>query len=472
VVQYLSDAGAARYGLVLIGPTLYNGGAMMISLLRSAPSARLRAPKERWLAVLRSAALLLGLLPAGLLSGCALHPGGEEIAFLRDGHLWLMNPDGTGLVRAGGGGVVGFAWSPDHHQLVFRTASRADLVPAGARAPDAPGSLSVVGVDGGAALVITPEVAGLSRSDAWWDGSGNRLLYREGFAPAPSMPPAIVVYIVSQADQPAGVARKSLPDGASLPALSEDGRQAAWIDPAGDVRVASPGSDASTVVAGHALLTLAGGMRPARVLWQPRHAALLYATSGVSGAEQLTLATLAGRTSIVASVPGLLDAAFAPDGSRLLTRTAAGYQVWGLSGAAAPDFIWPEDDGQALAWWAPAESKLLVRDAHGVALVDVRAHSVTQLLVTPTAPKPANASLSWAPLTSSPWSTDGASFAFADGGAGVWRGAPLPTHSGMGGLYVASAAHPAQAPALVDSGADAWPGWSALDASASLLAGA
>ena len=200
--------------------------------------------------------------------------------------------------------------------------------------------------------------------------------------------------------------------------------------------------------------------------------ALLYATSGVSGAEQLTLATLAGRTSIVASVPGLLDAAFAPDGSRLLTRTAAGYQVWGLSGAAAPDFIWPEDDGQALAWWAPAESKLLVRDAHGVALVDVRAHSVTQLLVTPTAPKPANASLSWAPLTSSPWSTDGASFAFADGGAGVWRGAPLPTHSGMGGLYVASAAHPAQAPALVDSGADAWPGWSALDASASLLAGA
>jgi hypothetical protein len=419
----------------------------------------------------RAALVLLSLLPAWLLGGCVLHPGAEEIAFLRGGRLWLVNADGTGLLRAGGGGVVSFAWSPDHHQLVFRTASESALVPAGSLTPDAPGSLSVVGVDGGAALVITPEIAGLSRSDAWWNGSGNRLLYREGFAPAPSQPPAIVVYIVSQADQPSGVARKSLPDGASLPALSEDGQQVAWIDPTAAVRVATPGSSTSTLVASGALLRLAAGTRPARVLWQPRHAALLYAIAGAGGAEQLTLTTLAGHTATVASVPGLLDAGFTPDGSRLLTRTVAGFQVWGLSGNTPPEFMWPETDARALAWWSPSGRMLLVRDAHGLALVDVRAHRVTQLLVAPAA-STATPPASWVPLTASPWSADGTRFVFADSGVGMWRGQALPTNGGVGGVYVASASHPERAPVLIDTGSDAWPSWSALDASASLLAGA
>src|SRR5690242_12083750 len=80
----------------------------------------------------RATLVLIGLLPVWLLSGCALHPGADEVAFLRGGRLWLVNPDGTGLVRASGGGVVSFAWSPDHHQLVFRTASAGAIVPADA----------------------------------------------------------------------------------------------------------------------------------------------------------------------------------------------------------------------------------------------------------------------------------------------------------------------------------------------------
>ncbi|HEY7984928.1 MAG TPA: hypothetical protein VID73_12210 [Ktedonobacterales bacterium] len=426
--------------------------------------ATLLARRTRPLAVV---ALLLSLL----LAGCALHPGGDEIAFLRGGQLWLVNRDGSSLVRAGGGGVVSFAWSPDHHQIVYRTESRAQLASAGSPAPDAPGSLSVVGVDGGATLVITPEVAGLARSDAWWDGSGNRLLYREGFAPAPDQSPAIVVYFISQADQPAGVARKSLPDGAGLPALASDGRQVAWIDLNGVVRVATPGSSTSTAVAEHALLTLAGGARPARALWRPGHASLLYPTLGADGTERLMAAALDGRVSTVASVPGLLDAAFTPDGSRLLTRTAAGFQIWSLNGATAPDFTWPEEDPRALAWWSPDGTKLLVRDARGLALVDARARGVTQLLVAPATATAATPPAVWRPLASSPWSADGASFVFTDSGTGMWSGQALPTR-GAGGLYVASAAHPGQLPALIHSGADAWPGWSALDASASLLAGA
>jgi hypothetical protein len=425
---------------------------------------------KRWPRRLGSAcavALLLSLL----LSGCALHPGGDEIAFLSGGQLWTVNRDGTTLARAAGSGVVSFAWSPDHHQLVYRTVSRAGLAPAILPGPDAPGSLDVVGVDGGASLTITPEVAGLSRSDAWWDASGNRLLYREGFAPAPNQPPAIVVYIVSQADQPAGVARKSLPDGASMPALAPDGHQVAWIDLNGDVRVATPGSASSMVVASHALLSLANGARPARVLWRPGHSSLVFATRGADGVEQLVAAPLNGRVASLARVPGLLDAAFTADGARLLTRTGAGFQVWGLKGAVTPEFAWPESDPLALAWWSPNGSRLLVRDARGIAMVDVRAHSVTQLLVTPGSAV-AVTPLAWRPLASSPWSSDSASFVFADGGTGVWRDQALPTRGGSGGLYVASVDNLDQAPVLIHSGADAWPGWSTLDASASLLAGA
>jgi hypothetical protein len=110
-----------------------------------------------------------------------------------------------------------------------------------------------------------------------------------------------------------------------------------------------------------------------------------------------------------------------------------------------------------------------VRDAHGISLVDVRARSVTQLLVTAAGAAAAAAPLSWRPLASSPWSSDGASFVFTDDGTGVWRGQALQTRGGAGGLYLASAAHPGQMPALIHAGADAWPGWSALDASASLL---
>src|SRR5579859_3805961 len=60
-----------------------------------------------------------------VVAACAFHGGGETIAFLRGGELWSINPDGSGAAWLAGGGVVGFAWSPDHHQVVFRSGNGA-----------------------------------------------------------------------------------------------------------------------------------------------------------------------------------------------------------------------------------------------------------------------------------------------------------------------------------------------------------
>ena len=71
-------------------------------------------------------------------------------------------------------------------------------------APDAPGDLSVGSVSGGSVVQITPNLAGLARSDAWWNTDGNRLLYRESLAGVGLVG---ATYVVSQADQPVGIAR-------------------------------------------------------------------------------------------------------------------------------------------------------------------------------------------------------------------------------------------------------------------------
>src|SRR5260370_42049470 len=71
----------------------------------------------------RISMLLLLLLAAALASCSPGHLGGTEIAFLRDGHLWTIDPDGANAfeVAADGPPVIGYGWSPDHHILVFRT---------------------------------------------------------------------------------------------------------------------------------------------------------------------------------------------------------------------------------------------------------------------------------------------------------------------------------------------------------------
>src|SRR5579859_4475779 len=60
--------------------------------------------------------LALALLSA-LLAGCAIHPGGEQIAWQVGDQLWVANPDGSSARQIAPHEVAGYAWSPDHHEL-------------------------------------------------------------------------------------------------------------------------------------------------------------------------------------------------------------------------------------------------------------------------------------------------------------------------------------------------------------------
>jgi hypothetical protein len=416
---------------------------------------------------------LLAILAAACwLSGCGAHPGGDEIAFVRDGQLWTVNSDGSAAVELAQGGVVGFAWSPDHHQLVLRYTGKAPSAPANGIAPDGLSELAVTGVDGGSPVQITPQVSDIARSDAWWDASGNRLLYREGFPAAPGQEPTSVVYVLSQADQPAGLARKPLLDVAALPAVAPDGAQVAVLDAEGDVRVGKPGAAGQAIASG-ALLTVPGGTRPARLLWRPAHSDLLYATSGPSGGVRLVLSTVSGRTESTLDLANVTDYAFAPDGNSLLVQSAQRFDVWPLSGnafARAPLFSWREADATTLAWWSPTSRAVLVQGQTGYTLANIAARQVSPLLRTAGGAPLPDAAASWHPLAGSPWNASGDAFVFRDSGSGTWRGMALATPHGAAGLYVGRIADSSALPMLIHSGNDWAPSWSYLPPGASWLA--
>lgn len=419
-----------------------------------------------------SCLVILSVL-ATALTACATHTGGDTLAFLRAGQLWTINSDGSEAQAIANGTIVSFAWSPDHHQIVFRSSQQGSTSiaawPAGSllSAPDAPGNLTVVSIDEGAALQITSDATGVARSDAWWENE-NRLLYRERAAGAAGT----TTYMVSQADQPDGIARKALVEDASLPTLSPDGSRVAVIDATGAIRVGAPGTPGS-IVATDALLTLPGTNRPAHLLWQPHRNALLYATSSAAGIT-LLLRNLDGGTQTLGTVPALLDAAFSPDGSLVLVRTPDAFELWSVPSAGAPLFTWPEADPLALPWWSPNGQTLLVEDASGWQLVHMTTHAISRLLTTssPGAPPAITPQTEWRPTSASPWNPGGTQFVFVSAKSDLWQGQSLPAPQGSAtGLYVAAvpANQASEAPRLINSGDDRSPGWSYLDPSTTFL---
>lgn len=415
-----------------------------------------------------NAVLLVITLAATLLAGCGLESGSNTIAFLRGKTLWAINPDGSNLRALAKGNIVSMAWSPDHTQYVMRLAqtfaSPSPLSLLGA--PDAPGQLGVGSINGGSAVQITPSLAGLSRSDAWWNAHGNRLLYRESFSGAGL---SGATYIVSQADQPVGIARKSVAQNAGVPVLSPDGSRIATLDNQGNIYLGAPGTAGNEIASG-ALLTLPGTNRPARLLWQPQHDALLYLAAGARSAVALELLPLGGTKRALGEVNGLLDLAFSPDGSRLLLRTTQGFTVWNVAQPGQAVFSWTENDPAALPWWSPAGGRILVQDSGGWRLVDLAQRSVRSLVAFPGAVTTDISDMTgWHPAAGSPWNAAGDRFVFVGSAQALWQGKPLAAPKGSNfGLYVGDPSSDSS-PTLIDSGADRLPQWSYLDPSTTFL---
>jgi hypothetical protein len=410
------------------------------------------------------------------LAGCGpvIHPGGDEIAFLRGGSIWGTQPDGSNARTLATGEIVSLGWSPDHHQVLYRVLLGGDDTfppPTSTRAvPDAAGNIAVIGINGGNPLVLTPNDDTVARGDAWWNPGGNRLLYREELLTSSGAP----IYIVSQSDQPVGIASKVAQSAASLPVLSSDGHQVAVLDTAGDLLLGTPGSSGAVLARG-GTLTLPGTGRPAHLLWQPGHNALLYPTASPAGGTRLVLVGLGGQVRWSLSVPALLDVAFSPDGSRLLVRTSSQFEVFAI-GRSTALFSWPENDPYAVPWWGPDSNRVLVFDQSGEKLIDVHRRAVTSLgAAAPAGSESSSPRHWWHPATSDPWSADGSRFVLAAGAGDTWQGKRFPAPRGSSrGLYIVSLSSEgaASSPLLIDSGDDAAPAWSYADPSTTFLVGA
>src|SRR5260221_9712753 len=281
--------------------------------------------------------LLLLLLEAALASCSPGHLGGTEIAFLRDGPLWTIDPDGANAfeVAADGPPVIGYGWSPDHHILVFRTldsslASRHVATnPITGLTGDVPSGLNTVGIDGGVPIPIIPSIPGIQHSNAWWNPTGNRLLYREE-PTATTQTPGTVSWWVSQNDQPEGIARKSLPATFSIPSISVIDSMAIGNSAQGIFTTTLAGTDTQFII--HSVLP--GHPLPAmleRVLWQPAHQnpAILYAVASDSTQPptiQLLVRDPYGHIITIATC-NCTQFAWSPDGNSVLFSTGTTYTI-------------------------------------------------------------------------------------------------------------------------------------------------
>lgn len=419
------------------------------------------AVRARWMT-----ALVLVALLAASLAGCAYHPGGDALAFLRDGKLYTVQADGANLHQIASGSIVSYSWSPGRQQLVYRTASPFPSSRGQSpteNAPDLSGNLSVVSINGGSTTPITPDASSLVRSDAWWNSGGNRLLYAERFPTSEGQDDA-TEYVVSQADQPIGIASKSVSDAATLPALSADGAQVARINTQGNLILSASGASGK-LVTGDALRQLPDTSRMGRVLWRPHTGELLY-TTAENNAVMLRLGQGSSAARTLGTVSGLLDACFSPDGAALLVRTAERFLVWDIKTPGSVRYEWVNADQTAIPYWSPDSRRLLIFDAAGATLVDLDRKTTARMLAYAQPVHARQGTPHWRPAPGSPWSPDGESVVFVAAAGDSWNGTELVTP----GLYVASmnAAGAAHA-RLIDSGADEAPLWGYLEPSTSFL---
>jgi hypothetical protein len=438
-------------------------------------------------------ALLLMMLLLPLVACSPGHVGGNEIAFIRDGQLWTIDPDGTNAfaIVTQDTPVIGYNWSPTHQLLSFRTLDAAFAKTRAAKnlpaasitglIGDVPSTLNTIGVDGGSPIPIAISNPDTRYSNTMWNTTGTRLLYRQ--TPQASAVRADQAYWwVAQNDQPAGIAVKTLPGSYSIPSLSYHSNATIGNSQQGIFTTTIAGTNlralTHTALPGHPL-----SASLERILWQPAHqdASVLYAiTPSQQQANtdaltvQLVQRSMSGNTTVLATCT-CTQFAWSPDGNHVLYSTGTAYTILDVNKRAA--FTLAGEDG-SVPYWSPDSQFLLLDGLHTLELVHIARQQHITLLsdsasvpttsqqTTPVLPT-TNARLQ--PVANSLWSADSRHFLFLTRERLLWQGHTLSTGKGLYTVGIDGAGRPQGDPVVVDTGNDTQAGWTYQDANTSFL---
>jgi Tol biopolymer transport system component len=439
--------------------------------------------------------LLLLLIGNGLAACSPGHVGGNEIAFVRDGHIWTIDPDGSNAyeIVSQSTPVVGYSWSPNHELLTFRTldadfarttaAKHLSSNPITQLLGDMPTTLNTVGIDGGSPISIIHSDPSIAYSNAWWDADGNRLLYREAsISPPPD--PDTVLWWVSQSDQPGGIARKLLPASFSIPSIENNAQMAIGNSPRGLFTTTLAGTNLRYITQG----LLPGHPLPAmleRVLWQPAHQnpAILYAIvpptqafNAPPNTVQLLLRASDGHTTTLTTCT-CTQFAWSPDGKHILYSTGSTYSVLNPDGSLLYSF---SAEIGSVPYWSPDGQFLLLDGLHTLLLVKPSSKQADVLLSDGSSPASTTNATAGAsttgsvdallqPASNSPWAADSRHFLFLTRGRLLWEGKTLSSGKGLYTLGIDDRGNAQGAPAVVDTGNDIQAGWTYENPNTSFL---
>jgi hypothetical protein len=437
--------------------------------------------------------LLVLLLLAVFLSSCSPgHVGNNEISFVRDGHLWTIDPDGANAfeVVSDSAPVIGYAWSPDHQIFAFRTldGNFAKTIagrhlasnPVTGLTRDVPSVLNTIGIDGGTPIPIAEASSDIQHSNAWWNPTGNRLLYREE-ATTQIQNPGTQSWWVSQNDQPLGIARKLLPYSYSIPSSSMNNLA---------IGNSSQGVFTSTLAGTQFQFilqdALPGHPLPAsleRILWQPSHQnpSMLYAIMKDSAKPQ-SPDTLAMTVQLLLRDPqeqtktlatcSCTQFAWSPDGNYVLYSTGTRYTI--LNTHDLSSFSVPGENG-SVPYWSP-DSKFIILDGlHTLQLVNVSYQRQQHLLTdSTTGTGTASSTMPDArallqPISNSIWAPDSRQFLFFTRDRLSWQGRNLDSGNGLYKVSIDEKGQVQGSPVVVDTGNDSQAGWTYEDLNTSFL---
>ncbi|GAC1382710.1 MAG: hypothetical protein NVSMB33_10220 [Ktedonobacteraceae bacterium] len=436
--------------------------------------------------------ILLLLLLTNLAACSPGHLGSNEIAFLRNGQLWTIDPDGNNAfaIATDNTPIISYGWSPTHQLLTFRTldtnfaktavgkhifSSLVTELPG-----DLPSTLNTIGIDGGSATSIIFSNSNLRFSNAWWNSIGNRLIYRQ--TPATSISsssPNSTLWWLSQNDQPGGIARKLLPSTFSIPSIDANSSMAIGNNQAGMF---------TTVLADNNIHYIQQGILPGhplfasleRVLWQPAHQQpeILFALStssqlGSFNAKpefQLVLRNMQGQITQLATC-ACTQFAWSPDGNAILYSTGSTYTIRSIEHSSS--FTFSAEDN-SVPYWSPDSQFLLLDGLHTLTLVQVASRK-QQTLLSDTNSSSSESTILPAvnallqPLANSLWASDSRQFLFLTRGRLLWQGKSLASGKGLYTVSINDHGQVQSNPHVVDTGHDTQAGWTYEDANTSFL---